>query len=68
MPSLNRVLIKMKKLDRKKFFNTIGKGALITAIASVLPVKYFTSVVKSSDQNKIKIELHPSAVKRNKKV
>jgi len=59
---------KMKKIGRKNFFSTIGKGSIIAAIGSLLPLKYFTSVVKNSNQNKIKIELHPSAVKRNKKV
>lgn len=55
-----------KNLDRKKFLGIIGLGALIGFIASVLPVKFFRS--KQISSKKVKVNLHPSAVKRTNKV
>jgi hypothetical protein len=55
----------IKKYTRKNFFSTVGKGSLYTFLAAVLPIKLFASV-KNSD--KIKIQIHPNAVKRNNKV
>ncbi|MFA7228982.1 MAG: hypothetical protein WC061_08100 [Melioribacteraceae bacterium] len=55
-------------IDRKSFFSMLGKGSVAAAIASVLPVKFLTAAVNSSDPKKVKIEIHPSAVKRNEKV
>ncbi|MEW6701287.1 MAG: hypothetical protein AB1298_01075 [Bacteroidota bacterium] len=59
----------MNKINRKKFFGTVGKNVFIAAIASVIPYKFFSSVVKASDKNKKKIKtaIHPSAVKRTNK-
>lgn len=55
-----------KNLDRKKFLGIIGLGALIGFIASALPVKFFRS--KQISGRNVKVNLHPSAVKRTNKV
>lgn len=57
-----------KQINRRDFFGTFGKGAVITAVAAVLPTKLISSVNKVSKKEKIKIVIHPSAVKRTKKV
>jgi hypothetical protein len=55
-----------KRLDRKKFFERTGKAFLFTALASLLPVKIFSS--KKTLDKKVKVNIHPSAVKRGNKV
>ncbi|MBI1938525.1 MAG: hypothetical protein HYS25_10410 [Ignavibacteriales bacterium] len=55
-----------KNFDRKKFLEIIGLGALIGFIVSALPVKFFRS--KQISGKKVKVNLHPSAVKRTNKV
>jgi hypothetical protein len=55
-----------KTYTRGKFFGTIGKGALYTFLASVLPVKLLSA--KNFYRKKIDIHIHPSAVKRINKV
>lgn len=55
----------MEKLDRKKFFSFITKGALAVSFISSVPVKYLSSLKKASEKN-INIKIHPEAVKRNK--
>ena len=57
-----------KKIDRRSFFSTIGKGVIITAVASALPTKFISSIDRISKKEKINIVIHPSAVKRTKKV
>jgi len=47
-------------LDRKRFFENTGKTFLFAIVASIIPVKLFTSRRKKN----IKVEIHPSAVKR----
>jgi hypothetical protein len=54
-------------LNRKNFFGKIGKSALVAAVASVIPFKFFSSVAKASTNKNIKVKIHPSAVKRNDK-
>jgi len=61
-------LITLSKINRKNFFEKIGKGALAAAVVSVIPFKFFTSVAKASSNKNIKVKIHPSAVKRNNKV
>ena len=58
----------LSKINRKSFFEKIGKGALIAVATSVIPFKFFKSVSKVSSNKNIKIKIHPSAVKRNDKV
>ncbi|NJD21367.1 MAG: hypothetical protein FIA82_01680 [Melioribacter sp.] len=57
-----------KKIDRRSFFSTFGKGAIITAVVSALPTKFISSIDRVSKKEKINIVIHPSAVKRTKKV
>ena len=57
--------IEKKTISRKKFFGTLGKGAVVVAIASMLPFNLFAKKEKKS-KNKIDIKIHPSAVRRNK--
>ncbi len=57
-----------KKIDRRSFFSTLGKGAVITAVAVSLPTKFISSIDRVSKKEKINIVIHPSAVKRTKKV
>ncbi len=58
----------VKQINRRSFFSTFGKGAVITAVAAALPTKFISSVERVSKKEKIKIVIHPSAVKRAKKV
>lgn len=53
--------------NRKKFFEKIGKAALVIGLASVLPIKFFGTKKKRINR-KIKVYIHPSAVKRSGKV
>lgn len=57
-----------KQISRRNFFGTFGKGAVIAAVAAALPAKLISSVNKVSKKEKIKVVIHPSAVKRTKKV
>jgi len=57
-----------KKINRRNFFSTFGKGVVITAVAASLPTKFISSVNRVSKKEKINIVIHPSAVKRTKKV
>ncbi len=61
-------MIALNKINRKNFFEKVGKGAFVAALASVIPFKFFTSVAKASSNKNIKVKIHPSAVKRNDKV
>ncbi len=61
-------MITLSKINRKNFFEKIGKGALAAAVASVMPFKFFTSAAEASSNKNIKIKIHPFAVKRNDKV
>lgn len=61
-------MITLSKINRKNFFGKIGKGALVAAVASVLPFKFLSSVSKASSNKNIKVKIHPFAVKRNDKV
>ena len=53
--------------NRKIFFEKIGKAALIISVASAIPIKVFGTKKKYVNE-KIKINIHPSAVKRSSKV
>lgn len=46
----------------------LGKGAFLAVAASAIPFNFFNKIAKASEQKKIKVEIHPSAVKRNNKV
>ena len=61
------------EIKRKEFFRVMGKGAIATAVLSLLPVKVFSFVSKAltlkkpkTNKSGIKITINPSAVKRNK--
>lgn len=58
----------MEKMNRNKFFTTLGIGALVASITTVIPFKFFSNLSKASRQKKIQVSVHPSAVKRNGKV
>ena len=58
----------MEKMNRNKFFGTIGKGTLVAAVISFIPFKIFSNLSKASERKKIKVSIHPSAIKRNGKV
>lgn len=61
-------MIKLSKINRKNFFEKIGKGALAAAVASAIPFKFVASIAKASSNKKVTVKIHPSAVKRNDKV
>ncbi len=68
MSSLKKWNLKMtKQINRRNFFGMLGKSAIVTA-AAALPAKFISSVDRISKKEKIKIVIHPSAVKRTKKV
>ncbi len=52
------------KMDRKKFFQNLGKGALFFAVLKAFPFKFFNNINRNAKQ--IKVKIHPSAIKRNK--
>ena len=58
----------MGNMNRNKFFATLGKSTILIAIATAIPFKFFSNLSKASREKKIKIAIHPSAVKRNGKV
>ncbi len=57
----------MENINRKKFFTLVGFSALATTVLNLFPTKIFASVSKASEK-KIKVNIHPEAVKRIKKV
>lgn len=50
-------------IGRRKFFSRVGMGALGLTLLSSFPFKLFA---KEKNMKKIKVKIHPSAVKRNK--
>lgn len=54
--------------NRRNFFTKFGTGALATAVVSAIPLKLFASKKSESSVNnkKVTVQIHPSAVKRNK--
>ena len=52
-----------KNIGRRKFFDRIGKSALAVTLFSSLPVKLFA---KENKNQKVKVLIHPSAIKRTK--
>jgi len=52
------------KMDRKRFFQNLGKGALFVALLKAFPLKFFNNVNRNA--KKVKVKIHPSAIKRNK--
>jgi len=56
----------MKKYSRKNFFSTVGKGIIIGFVTSIFPLKKL--IAKRKNDQKINLQIHPSAVKRNSKV
>ena len=55
----------MNNFGRRKFFNKLSLGAIGTVVLSVLPSNLFGKKKHSLPSN-IKVNLHPSSVKRNK--
>jgi hypothetical protein len=58
----------MEKINRNRFFGTLGKGAVAAVITAAIPFKFFSNLSKASRQKKIQVVVHPSAIKRNGKV
>ncbi|NMB81417.1 MAG: hypothetical protein GYA14_06325 [Ignavibacteria bacterium] len=58
--------MKIKSYTRKNFFSTVGKGTIFAMVTSVFPIKILTA--KGQNKQKINVQIHPSAVKRNNKV
>lgn len=54
---------KSNKIERKKFFRTIGLSAVGLGLVSILPIRSFGKV--KNGIKKVKVNIHPSAVKRN---
>ena len=50
-------------IGRRKFFNRFGLGALAVTVLSSFPLSLFS---KSKNNQKINVQIHPSAVKRIK--
>lgn len=55
---------KLKMINRKKFFTSIGIGALGLMLFSFSPVKY---ILKKETRTKLKVSANPDAVKRQSK-
>ncbi|MFA3782067.1 hypothetical protein ABRY23_03265 [Melioribacteraceae bacterium 4301-Me] len=60
-----------KIISRKKFLISLVIGSLTTLLLSFLPIKIFSkksNPLMKNKTSKIKINIHPNAVMRNKKV
>ena len=59
----------IKTENRRKFMKVLGLGAIGTSLFSLNPKSLFSKSSNSHNHDKPKIEvnLHPSAIKRNKK-
>ncbi len=55
---------KKKKINRKNFFGNVGMGLLFIGLMKNLPFKFLNNIKRNS--KKIKVTIHPSAIKRNK--
>jgi hypothetical protein len=55
----------MKVIGRRKFFNKISLSAIGTLLISIFPMNLFGGS-KHKFPSKIKVQLHPNSVKRNK--
>jgi len=55
----------MKKIGRRSFFGKISLGAIGTLMLSMIPSNLFAGTKKKL-QSKVKVQLHPNSVKRNK--
>ncbi len=53
-------------INRKSFFEKIGKASLFVAVSVAVPQYLFGA--KKRINKKVKVEIHPSAVKRSNKV
>jgi hypothetical protein len=53
------------KIERRKFFNTAGKGLAALMFLKIMPFKLLFAKKKTGHE--IKVEIHPQAVKRNRK-
>ena len=51
-----------RNIGRRKFFSRIGWGTLGATLLSSFPLNLFAK----NKVNKVKVTIHPSAVKRNK--
>jgi len=57
--------MKMKRtINRKKFFGNIGMGLIFIGVMKNLPFKFLSNIKRNS--KKVKVLIHPSAIKRNK--
>jgi hypothetical protein len=52
-------------IERRKFFNTAGKGLAALFLFKIIPFKSLFS--NKSHDSEIKVKIHPQAVKRNRK-
>ncbi len=57
-----------KEMTRKKFFGTIGMGAIAAFLISSVPFKYAKSLKRNMKKKNYQVTIHPSAVKRTSKV
>jgi hypothetical protein len=55
----------MKTVGRRKFFTKISLSAIGTLLFSIFPMNLFGRS-KHNFSSKIKVQLHPNSVKRNK--
>jgi hypothetical protein len=60
---------KIKSIKRREFFSRLSKGLAGILLLNSIPVKVFgrKSKTKSSPDKKVKVLIHPLAVKRNNK-
>lgn len=59
------------KLERRKFFGKLGKGAIGAFLLGLLPLSFWhkeknAEQTKQNPQSKMKVAINPMAVKRNK--
>jgi len=57
---------KIKSIKRRNFFSTIGKSILGLMFINSLPIKLFAKNNRKKI-NSVKVNIHPLAVKRNKR-
>ncbi|MCX6149904.1 MAG: hypothetical protein NTX22_05200 [Ignavibacteriales bacterium] len=54
-----------KNIKRRNFFELFGKGTIAAIVLSAIPFKALFSNKRNTQS--IKVEIHPLAVKRNKR-
>lgn len=62
---MEKEIKKLKSLQRRSYFSTIAKSAAGLIVLNSFPLRLFAREKRA--ENKIKVSIHPLAVKRNRR-